>query len=271
MTHREVYRWLLSPQQRDRLVRVLHEEHYVEKLCAEEVRFVEAEPEPYLSLTIRRGATFTAHSGGIYLDLARFPELEQAGWFYFPLVGLSDTKDAIARRHELQHLHDLLDLIERDPTYPDRSLRVHCNDELSGLEEQIDLEVFKVFTLEPPAFRLEYALGACTIEMPFLPGLTFPYRCDSADELVATWMTEYVRQLEQRFVQRFPGERARIREVMRRAVDREGVRVFGEGAFARVEALREDLPRRMLERVERGDVAWGGRKGAGGRVARRRS
>src|SRR5689334_2297306 len=165
--HRETYLALLSPTHRDRLLVTLEEEGILTLLKAHALEVVDATPIPYVRLEITAGENgLVAHCTGVWFDARPLlcPEVEQD--YYLPVLGVPQGASASTIRHELLHLHDLLALIEQDPSYPERALKLSINSisEPSQIEDSVDFELFKIFAMEPQAYRLEYSLGETWID-----------------------------------------------------------------------------------------------------------
>lgn len=124
--------------------------------------------------------------------------------------------------------------------------------EASQIEASIKFEVFKVFHLEPRAFRWEFATGQRHIEMPFLFGLLIRFRCDSEDDFVATHLTSYVTKLEQAFLKRFPDEAESIARCLRVSTDVHGAEVFGSAAYDAARSLDAGLHARIMGQFHAG-------------------
>lgn len=237
MNHRETYMALLSPSLRDRLLATLEEEGILTLLKGHALEVVDAPPLPYVRLAITAGENgLVAHCTGVWFDVRPLvgPEGEQD--YYLPVLGISQGASSPTIRHELLHLHDLLALIEQDPSYPERALKLGINgiSEPSQIEESVDFELFKIFAMEPQAYRLEFSLGETWIDVPHA-GQHVRYHCATAEELVTLRLADYVAKLERRYAKMFPGHEATIREAVRRSVNHHGREVFGPQADQRLQ------------------------------------
>jgi hypothetical protein len=150
------------------------------------------------------------------------------------VLGISEGASTPTIAHELLHLRDLLALIEQDPSYPERALRLSINSisESSEIADSVDFELFKIFALEPQAYRLEYEMGETWIEISG-PGPLVRYHYATAEDLVTARMANYVATLERRYVDKFPGHEASIRHAVRRSANHHGRAVFGSPAYER--------------------------------------
>jgi hypothetical protein len=204
--HREIYMALLSPSLRDRLLATLEEEGILTLLKGHALSVVDAPPLPYVRLEITAGeGGLVAHCTAVWFDVRPLVGPEGHDDYYLPVLGVPPGASASTISHELLHLHDLLALIDRDPAYPERALKLSINSisEPSEIEESVDFELFKIFAMEPQAYRLEYSLGETWIDASHA-GHPVRYHCASADELVTMRLADYVATLEYRYAMKFP-------------------------------------------------------------------
>jgi hypothetical protein len=66
---------------------------------------------------------------GVFVKVGKLVAEQGTVWYYLPIIVLAQQIDtssgrgALILQHELQHLRDILDLVKRDPTYPQRVLK----------------------------------------------------------------------------------------------------------------------------------------------------
>ena len=236
MKHREIYMALLSPELRGRLLTTLEAEGILKLLKAHALEVVDASPLPYVRLEITAGeGGLVAHCTGVWFDVRPLVGPEGEEDYYLPVLGVANGASMPTVRHELLHLNDMLALLERDPSYSERAMKLGINsiEQPSQIEESVDFELFKIFAMEPQAYRLEFSLGETWIDT-FHAGQPVRYSCSSAEELVTMRMADYVTTLELRYVKLFPGHAATIRKAIRRSTDHHGREVFGAKAHDRV-------------------------------------
>ena len=251
--HREIYMALLSRPVRDRLLVTLKDEGILTLLDAHDLRVVDATPLPYVRLDITAGANgLVAHCTGVWFDVRPLVGPEGKDDYYLPVLGASEAASAPTIAHELLHLHDLLALIEQDPSYSERALELSINSvsEPSQIGKSIDFELFKIFAMEPQAYRLEYAMGETWIDVSNA-GQQVRYHCATAEELVTMRLADYVRSLERRYVDKFPGHDATIRKAVRRWANHHGREVFGAKAYERIQQVNAQSSWKILAELLR--------------------
>jgi len=232
--HREIYTELLSPNVRDRLLATLVEEGILRLLGAHGLEFVDATPVPYVRLATNTGENgVVAQCVGVWFDVRPLVGPDGDEDYYLPVLCIPEAASEATLAHELLHLRDLLALIERDPSYPERASRLSVNgvETVSEIDGSIDFELFKIFAMEPQAYRLEFEMGETWIDVPCAG---FRYHCATADELVAIRLADYVVNLERKYVERFPGHEATIQQAMRRWTNDHAGDVFRPPAYERI-------------------------------------
>ena len=230
---------LLSPSLRDRLLATLEEEGILTLLKAHGLGVVDATPLPYVRLEITAGeGGIVAHCTGVWFDVRPLVGPEGDEDYYLPVLGVAQGASTPTISHELLHLHDMLALIEQDPSYSERALKLGINSisEPSQIEESVDFELFKIFAMEPQAYRLEYEMGETWIDA-FHAGHPVRYPCATVEELVTMRLADYVATLERRYVTMFPGYEATIRKAVRRSANHHGRGVFGAKADERIQQV----------------------------------
>jgi hypothetical protein len=237
--HREAYDALLSTSLRDRLIATLVDEGILTLLKAHAPRVVDATPVPYVRLEIIAGeGGLVAHCTGVWFDARPLVGPESEEDYYLPVLGASEGASAPTMAHELLHLRDLLALIEKDPSYPARALKLGINSisEPHQIAKSIDFELFKIFAMEPQAYRLEFEMGETWIDMP-CAGKLLRYECVTAEELVTMRLADYVETLQRRYVVKFPGHEATIQRAVRRWANHHGRDLFGDRAYERIQQV----------------------------------
>lgn len=253
VTHREIYMALLSRPLRDRLLVTLKDEGILTLLHAHDLRVVDATPVPYVRLDITAGENgLVAHCTGVWFDVRPLVGPEGEEDYYLPVLGASEAASTPTIAHELLHLHDLLALIEQDPSYSERALELSVNSvsEPSQIGRSIDFELFKIFAMEPQAYRLEYEMGETWIDASHA-GQQVRYHCATAEELVTMRLADYVETLSRRYVHKFPGYEATIRKAVRRWANHHGREVFGAKAYERIQQVNAQSSWKILAQLIR--------------------
>jgi hypothetical protein len=254
MNHRSVYERLLSPENEAALLRVLQEQGVISLVRANHATVRRDHSPPYVLLTVEAEQGVSAHCTCVFLNVGDIVPEQGSVPYYLPVVAIAqlihadEDRSAIILAHELLHLDDTLALVERDPSYPQRVMDFGMNNtqDPALLDQTIDLEVFKLFSLEPQAFALDYAHGDTALEIPFL-GRMIRVVCFSSEEYVHHRMAEYVSGFEQQLSEMHPTQRERIHAEFERAVNKYGQTLLGPSPYARVEEINAAIVTKMLD------------------------
>ncbi len=251
LSHRERYQQVLSVEYREALLKVIADQGYPSMLTVERARIVEGEPWPYLRLELGASERFVALAGGMYLDLEGVVPDPPTERYYLPYVGLTPRAQPADLEHELQHLRDLLDLLESDPAYSANAERfgVYNVDDPALIEDSARFEVKKLFRLEVPCFQHEYEVGKGIIEVPLVPGKSVEYRCSSLREYLSMWLLNYMDSLRKTYVQRFPGCDSQIVNALAAATNELGVEALGPNPWEALERTRAKSDDRITAQV----------------------
>jgi hypothetical protein len=251
--HQEIYMALVSPGLRSRLLATLEEEGILQLLSAHALQLIDTSPVPYVRLAINAGENgIIAQCAGVWFDVRPLVGPDGEEDYYLPVLCVSEDASAPTMAHELLHLHDLLALIERDPSYPQRALKfsVNCIEDPADIEASIEFELFKIFAMEPQAYRLEFEMGETWIDVPHARQQV-RYYCATAEELVTTRLADYVTNLECRYIEKFPGHEAAIRQATRLSTDHHGRETFGAQAYERIRWINAVSSLKILSQIRR--------------------
>ena len=248
LAYRERYFQLLSPDFRDRVLEAIRAQGYLDVLKVQKARIVDAEPFAYVLLNVDADSTFVARGGGLCLSLDGLVEDPPPERYYLPYIALTPKATKVDLEHELEHLHDLLELIRLEPSYPADAVQLGVEniEDPTLIPRSVRFEVRKLFLLEASAFGREFDSGSCTIDVPFLLGKTFKYRCESRKEYVSLWMATYLQAFRGFYLQRFPEHAAPIDAILSEATDEFGASLFGADASKLIASTFDNLPARML-------------------------
>jgi len=261
ISHREAYTRLLSDHCADTLIQSMKQEDVVAGLGALAIeRRFDLEGLPFLHIRVDTEDIFGARLTGLFLTQHMVRPLVPAyrhDFFYLPTICYCDTyPPSVAElidpeaslTHELIHLRDMLGIIEKDATFVTR-LRAYG---LGGLEspkqlaKSVDLEVYKIFTLEPPAFKSDFQHGDRVFRMQFL-GQILTHQCTTEEEYIRCQLADYIATLEASYQEKFPDQREAIRRHIRHAVNRHGRAIFGANAHDACREEHESMMRKLID------------------------
>jgi hypothetical protein len=253
-TYEEIYRYLLKPKQFKQIRLLMKEQNLFEYMNVQDVS-LKNKDFPYVLFTIETDQIFAAQMVGLYLEIEELVP-EYTGLFYLPIIAVAQNYDSEINRliniensvaHELIHIKDILSLIDKDPSYIERSGNYGMNTvkDAEDLRESIDLEIFKIFYLEPQAFRSDFSKGERMIRTMLL-GKILEYECETETEYIEMQLCDYFGNLSEIYKEKFPNEGDTIKKYIDASVVKYGKAVFGESPLERVEEIRKSYPSKML-------------------------
>ena len=255
MDHTALYYAIVTEENRDELSLIIAE--HLDLIGYKLVNFNinRADGFPYICCQIKTAELFSAQMIGFFVAIDSMIAGYEKPHYYLPIVVFCADYDErfkrlinqqLAIEHEIQHIKDMLDLIKQNPDYPEKSYRYGINSALSieDLPTSIDLELFKLFAIEPNAMRLDFDKGEKSILMPFdgAAKTVIRYDCDSVDEYIGLNIKSYIENIKDGYKQRFKNDAAVAKIVdqeVELALNRYGKTVFGQKPLVGLHELQK--------------------------------
>jgi hypothetical protein len=249
MEHRALYVLLTSPGLRGRVLDVIRTQGYFEVLKARSVRVVDAEPLPYFLFELCLRPDIGGCCGGLFLNLDGIVSNPPEGEYFLPFIGVTPSSSQHELDHELQHLHDILDFIAVEPSYPAdlERLSIHRIRRPEDIPESIRFEVRSIFLFEVPAFCQSFDTGIRTVQYSEGPDRHVEYLCESRDEFLCLRIGRYLAFLRQSCLGRFSECAELIDSSLEESTNTFGGPMFGPGASRTIAASCEGFPLRVLK------------------------
>ncbi len=242
LDHTALYHQIVKQEHYDALHSIVAEQLAAIEYELLDLTIVADESLPHILCRVNAAGTFAAVMLGLFVDIRPILPHYTDPHYYLPLVILRDETNErmqrlinqkLALQHELLHLQDMLRLIQERPDYPTQSYRygLHSVTVREELPKSIDLELFKLFYIEPPAMRLDYRSGERHILIPFDANarIAVRYDCETMEEYVAMNMHSYITGLADNFKARFEND-AKATELIDAEIER-GLKRYGRGVF----------------------------------------
>ncbi len=242
MTHKELYYHLLREENLAALQLLMQEQNILTSFNVKKMELLRQGNFPYLLFSVEIEEVYAAQYLGLFLDIKPIHPQYEREWYYLPIVAFCETYDERIMRlinksnsiaHELLHLKDLLAWIEEEPSFPDRVRQFSLNNvkDADRLHESIDLEIQKIFRLEPKALQNDFERGEKSILSPSPFGKhTIKYECQSSEEYVQAQLSDYIETFQNAYVEKFNCPRL-VQAEVRQAVERYGVKLFGDEPY----------------------------------------
>ncbi|UCH95531.1 MAG: hypothetical protein JSV88_01425 [Candidatus Aminicenantes bacterium] len=242
MTHKEIYYHLVKKENANGLGQLLEKQGIFEKFKVERLEIQSQNDFPYILVQVRSKDLYAAMFIGIFTDIRPlFPNYPDE-FYYLPLIFFcpyypEKFQKLINRefsiRHEVLHIKDILDLVEQEPGYLTKVRQYNVNNEdlqLDDLEKSMDLEIFKVFYLEPRALAQDFANGENTLYME-LGEKILQYHCQTSEEYVQLKINDYITKIRILYLQKFPAKKFRIENGLKNFTNKYGKDIYGEDAY----------------------------------------
>ena len=243
MMHVELYYRIVKEENIEQLFSIMSERLGSLNYRIIQLEILQENDFPYICCQVSTDEIFCALMTGFFVDIKSIIYEYNEPYYYLPVIVYCDDYDdrikgfidkKISIEHELQHIKDMIELIKKYPDYPARSYRYGMNSitSVEDLAESIDLEMFKLFYIEPPAMRMDFYKGDRHILMPFDDKGKTVVRCecDSAEEYVAIQLDSYIMRIKSDYKERFKDneEAAKlIAKEMDKGLTNHGKDVFG--------------------------------------------
>ena len=255
LSYQEIYLKLLDSQQFERLEKLMEEQNVYGSLRVTESLLERKDGFPYILLRIETDQVFAAQMVGLLLQIHHILP-EYTDHYYLPVITMANGYDPQIKNlinqdnsitHELIHIKDILSLIDKDPSYLQRITLYNLNKLESSecLSESIDIEVFKIFYLEPQAFENDFNHGEKTIRTVFL-GKLMEYECETKQEYIEMQISDYLGNLSGAYKNKFPNDKELIENQIASSVIKYGEDVFGTTPLEKLKKVRKAYPPKML-------------------------
>jgi hypothetical protein len=263
--YQEIYLKLLSLKQFDRLEKLMKEQNVHDSLRVSKSSLETKEGFPYILLKIESDQVFAAQMIGLSLQIHELlPEYTDD--YYLPVIAIHEYRDDLlamangynstinnlidqenAIKHELIHIKDILSLINKDPSYLKRIMlySIHKIESSQYLPESVDIEVFKIFYLEPQALGNDFNQGEKTIRIVLL-GELMEYNCKTSEEYIEMLISDYLEDLSMDYKKKFPNDTEFITNQMDVSIIKYGKEVFGKNPLERLKKIGEEYSSKML-------------------------
>jgi hypothetical protein len=249
MNYKTIYYHLIRKENEDALRDLMQNQEVMKDFEVERMEIHRQDGFPYILLYINADRIVAAQYIGLFLDITPLLPDYSEEWYYLPVVAICENygedinqfiNKEISIQHELFHIADILTLIEQRPDYPRRVLMYAMNNikDDTFLVESIDLEIFKIFYIEPRALTYDYNNGEHRVLSPLGRYIVY-YDCSTCKEYIQMKLLEYLDFLEGFYIEKF-SRKEFIRQEIQKAVNTYGREVFGE------------TPHDTLNKVKRG-------------------
>ncbi|MEO5332225.1 MAG: hypothetical protein H7839_09390 [Magnetococcus sp. YQC-5] len=194
----------------------------------------------YVNCSIDVEDQFCAVMVGFFLDISNII-LGCDKDYYLPVVMFCTTySDNInqyidtdrSTKHELLHVNDILDMIEKDPDFPEKVRQYSMSKQnlsINDLPKSIEFEMFKMLRLEAKAAREDYKNGENYILIPLKNGEIYRHNNVPLGKFISVKIGSEVIRIKDVYLRKFP-ENSIARQIILRSM-RQAVTKYGKNIF----------------------------------------
>lgn len=241
-SYKNTYYNLVTRDNLERIKKIIMNQGYYDSVTINKIQYNELNGLPHFFVTIGFADYTYGHYAmldGIYLDVnSIIPQWH--GKFYLSIMVIRKaTNDKVKQfiapakdiEHELNHLHHLIDYIDKHPDYIEQSMKYNegaCG--LSDLDGSIEFEVEKIFLMEVPTLILDFDMGQNDL-FSYDKGTVTKITVNKKDDFLRYKVGQYLSELNNQYAKRFPKNMEQIKNKFEMEVNRQGKTLFGDNCM----------------------------------------
>ena len=242
MKNKEIYHKIVSQNNFDELKIILEKEFSSIGYDLLGFEILYDKDFPYIYCSVDTEELFAAMMIGLLIDIRHLIPEYKKKIYYLPVAAFCETyPDKVSQyvnkknsiNHELLHVKDILNLIEEDPEYPEKISKFGKQGtiKIKDLPTSIDLEIFKIFYIEPQAIKLDYDAGENYILLPLKNGEIYRHICDDVQQVMMVKMASELSRVEKIYLNKFsntPTAEETISTEFKKAISKYGGNIFDD-------------------------------------------
>ncbi|MCB1160356.1 MAG: hypothetical protein KDK45_22830, partial [Leptospiraceae bacterium] len=211
---------------------------------------------PYILFTSDFDYYHAAQYFGLIIDIRNIIKDYEQENFYLPVISFSDShpeviqnliNQEISIQHELIHIKDFFNILDKNPDYTGDLMRYGLFFEVKNedLEKSIDFEVRKLFLIEPNGLTHDYNNNERLIYDQFM-GRLMKYSCSTLEEYLQMKMLTYIDEIKSLFKNKFKNENERIETEFEKSINKYGTGIFNDNPYQNYKSLKEGYSSKLL-------------------------
>jgi len=257
LNYKETYIGIVDEKNIDKIRNIFEKEGIFKYFAVQRIMIQQKKDFPFILMYVKPDMIpFAARMTGLFLDdVSNITGYE--GQFYLPVICLHEflpEKIAVlinvelSIEHELIHIRQIFELISIDSTYLHRVKKYGMENikDINQIPDSIDLEVFKLFYLEPEAMKFDFDHGEITIRTQFM-GKIMEYDCASVEEYTQMKIADYIDNFKEVYHKKFsdyPYEK--LVSFFDESIKKYSGTVLGLDPIATLKKLDDSYPNKML-------------------------
>lgn len=241
-SYKNTYYNLVTQENLEGIKKIIKNQGYYDSVTIDRIQYNELCGLPYFFVTVDSADYTYGHYAmldGIYLNVnSIIPQWH--GKFYLSIMIIRKTTNEKIKQfitpakdieHELNHLHRLIDHIDKHPDYIEKSKKYNVGScELHDLDKSIEFEVEKIFLMEVPTLILDFDMGQKDL-FSYDKGTVTKITVNNKDDFLRYQVGRYLAELNDQYVKRFPENVEQIKNKFEREVNKQGKTLFGDNCM----------------------------------------
>ncbi len=238
----DTYFRLVTEKNLERIKKIINEHAYYTPELVKKIEYRSTGNLPYLFMHIESEEYSNnqyAMLDGIFLHINEIVP-QWHGVFYLSIIILREPVNEKIKifidkdqdiNHELYHLYQLIEYIDKKPDYIRRSMKYNVGScSLDDLNESIKFEVGKIFNMEIPALKSDFDMGHNDI-LFYDEGTITKVAINDRNEFLRYNIISYTSSLNAKYFERFPENKEEISTNFRKEINRQGKDLFGDNCL----------------------------------------
>lgn len=240
--YKDTYFNLVTRENLEMVKKIIKDHGYYDPTTVDKIQYRELDELPHFFLPVDSPNYTCGHYAmldGIYLDVNLIVP-QWHGKFYINIMLIREpTNEKIKPfitpakdvEHELDHLHRLIDYINKDPGYIEKSMKYNAGScGIGDLDKSIKFEVNKIFSMEVPTLVLDFDMGQKDL-FSYDKGTVTKITVNDKENFLRYKVGLYLVRLNDQYIKRFPENVEEIKTNLEKQVNRYGKALFGDNCM----------------------------------------
>lgn len=241
-SYKDTYYNLVTQENLEGVKKIIKDQGYYDSTTINKIQYRELNGLPHFFVIVDFPDYTSGHYAmldGIYLNVNSIIPQWQGKFYLSIMIIRKPTNEKIKFfiapskdiKHELNHLHRLIDYINKFPDYIGKSMKYNIGScEICDLDESIKFEVKKIFSMEVPALILDFDMGQKDL-FSYEKGIVTKITVNDKDNFLQYKIGQYLSELNNRYIKRFPKNVEQIKNNLENEVNRQGKTLFGDNCM----------------------------------------
>jgi hypothetical protein len=241
-SYKKTYYNLVTRENLEGIKKIIENQGYYDPVTINKIQYDEINNLPHFFIIVDSPDYTFGHYAmldGIYLEVDSIIP-QWTGIFYLGMIiTRKPTNEKIKQfidpakdlEHELNHLHRLIDCIDKNPDYIERSMKYNVGScTLGDLDKSIEFEVGKIFLMEVPTLGLDFDMGQNDM-FSYDQGIVTKITPGNKEDFLRYQAGHCLAELHDKYVEKFPEHVDQIKNKFTMEVNKQGKTLFGDNCM----------------------------------------